>query len=285
MRVIILFAALIALSTVALAQDKNDSNFYDFSRQWRKPTPNFTVDEQLTAVIKRHMANLLYPVDMSSLAPPDKDPKFHDLIVVLQQQMEDAPTGVLTLDEFNRLTKASHDIDGDFIGLPNKQVFMSFGNSVSAQGTETGGNLAEGTSRTSIERYIDPPINFGRIFCSKQTGVCVQYTATFNLYDRFLFLDRGNEYQITDWTSSRVTAQNETPCFTVLMTVDIKAEQVTTVTVPRPNPSTCSGLPDHPITRKLVDGFGVAWKISQEKMNEARKLVYPAASALLPIQN
>ena len=117
MRVIILYAVLIALSTVALAQDKNESNFYDFSRQWRKPTPNFTVDEQLTAVIKRHMANLLYPVDMSSFAPPDKDPKFRDLIVVLQQQMEDAPTGVLTLDEFNRLTKASRDIDGDFIGL------------------------------------------------------------------------------------------------------------------------------------------------------------------------
>jgi hypothetical protein len=31
---------------------------------------------------------------MASLAPPDKDPKFHDLIAVLQQQMGDLPTGV-----------------------------------------------------------------------------------------------------------------------------------------------------------------------------------------------
>jgi hypothetical protein len=56
------------------------------------------------------MANLLYPVDMASLAPPDKDPKFHDLIAVLQQQMGDPPTGVLTIDQYSRLSQASRNV-------------------------------------------------------------------------------------------------------------------------------------------------------------------------------
>jgi hypothetical protein len=35
----------------------------------------------------------------------------------------------------------------------------------------------------------------------------------------------------------------------------------------------------------LVDGFDVAAKVSQDKMNETRKIVYPAAGQLLPLQN
>ena len=80
-----------------------------------KPLPNANVDEQITALIKPPMANLLYPVDMSSLAPPDKDPKFRDLIAVLQQQMGDPPTGVLTTDQFFRLSQASDNIDRHLI--------------------------------------------------------------------------------------------------------------------------------------------------------------------------
>jgi hypothetical protein len=82
------------------------------------------------------MANLLYPVDMASLVPLDKDPKFHDLIAVLQQQMGDPPTGILTTDQFNRLAEASRNIDGDLIGLPGKQVIMTE-DGVSASGTGT----------------------------------------------------------------------------------------------------------------------------------------------------
>jgi hypothetical protein len=107
MRVITLFTALIAPSTVAFAEDKKPSNVYEWFRQFPKASPNvtsITVDEETTALIKRHMANLLYPVDMASLAPPDKDPKFHDLIAVLQQQMGDLPTGVLTTDQSFRLS-------------------------------------------------------------------------------------------------------------------------------------------------------------------------------------
>jgi hypothetical protein len=128
MRIITMLTALIALSTVAFAEDKKASNVHD----------NVTPDEQVTALIKRRMAYLLYPVDMSSLVPPDKDSKFRDLIAVLQQQMGDAPTGVLTTDEFARLTDASDNIDGVGLALGHKIVTVADnGNWVSASGPPT----------------------------------------------------------------------------------------------------------------------------------------------------
>jgi hypothetical protein len=120
--------------------------------------------------------------------------------------------------------------------------------------------------------------------------MCEEYMATLNfddLVDTSLFLS-GDEYQITTWSSSRVTAERQAPCYTALMTLDIKAQQVTTVTVPPRDASICTPDPTwrfQPMNWKLVSGFEVAEKITLEKMNKARKLVYPAARALLPAQN
>ena len=61
MRAGISILILIAVSTGAFA---DDSNVYNDFLKWMKSLPNATVDEQVTALIKRHMANLLYPVDM-----------------------------------------------------------------------------------------------------------------------------------------------------------------------------------------------------------------------------
>ena len=72
--------------------EKIKTNIYDELRKsWKHPT-----DEQITAIIKRHMANLLYPVDLASFAGPDKDAKFHSQIVELQKEMDVPTTGVLT---------------------------------------------------------------------------------------------------------------------------------------------------------------------------------------------
>jgi hypothetical protein len=268
MRVITLFTTLIALSTIAFAQDNKKSNIYD-DLQWMKPLPNATVDEQITALIKRRMANLLYPVDMSSLAPPDKDQKFRDLIAVLQQQMGDPATGVLTAEEYSRLTEASRNIDGNLISVPLGKLVsvLDNGNAVAASGA---GAWDENDNRG---------INFVRIFCFKARRLCEESTARLNLDARpFPSLDMdNNEYQITSWNSSRVTATiQDDPCSTALMTIDIKAQQVTKVIVPQTSSSSCprfmreellKGM--HPMTWQLVDSFEVAKKISAEKMNKA----------------
>jgi hypothetical protein len=77
--------ALFLVSTGAFADErKNQINVYDDFRQLGNSSADVTVDEEVTAQIKRYMANLLYPVDMSSLTGPGKDAKFRELIIVLR---------------------------------------------------------------------------------------------------------------------------------------------------------------------------------------------------------
>ena len=78
-------ALLIFLFTISPAF-ADDQNVYDFFRQLPN-TDSAIVDEQTTALIKRHMANLLYPVDMSSLARPETDAKFREQVMAAQKQM------------------------------------------------------------------------------------------------------------------------------------------------------------------------------------------------------
>jgi hypothetical protein len=276
--------ALLVVSTAAFAEEKNlQINVYDDFKQL-PPAQNATIDEEVTALIKRYMANLLYPVDLSSLSGPDKDKKFRDLIIVLQQQMGVDPTGILTTDQFNRLAEASRNIDGDLIGLPGKRVFRTK-DGVSAFGTGTT-DASPCLDRPGAGCDIGRPINFVQIFCVKPRGVCERYVATFGLNERFLSLDSGTEYEIDSWTSSRVTAREQTPCATFLMTIDVQGEQATIVTVPQPDLPSCSGWrpPDRPSTWKLVDGLPIAQKLNRDRMNAARALVYPPAKRLLPIQ-
>src|SRR6516162_7456771 len=88
----------------------DDQNIYDFFRQLPN-SDRAIVEEQTTALIKRHMANLLYPVDMSSLARPETDAKFREQVMALQKQMGVPATGILTQDEFGRLAQAARDMD------------------------------------------------------------------------------------------------------------------------------------------------------------------------------
>jgi hypothetical protein len=62
------------------------------------------------------MANLLYPLDMSSLARPEIDAKFREQVIALQKQMGAPATGTLTLDEFGRLAQAARDMDDRSVG-------------------------------------------------------------------------------------------------------------------------------------------------------------------------
>ena len=93
----------------------DDQNVYDFFRQLPN-SDSAIVDQQTTALIKRHMANLLYPVDMGSFARPETDMKFREQIIALQNQMGAPGTGILTLDEFGRLAEAARDIDDRSVG-------------------------------------------------------------------------------------------------------------------------------------------------------------------------
>jgi hypothetical protein len=277
--------ALLMFSTAAFAEEMNSqSNVYDFFKQ-ASGTPNATAEEEATVQIKRYMASLLYPVDMSSLNGPDKDAKFRDLITVLQRQMGVLPTGVLTTEQFLKLQAVSRYVGGDFVGLDGtKSVFVDKDGAFASGTGMTDASPCSGRAGAGCD--VGHPINFVRIFCFRARGVCERWVASFDLEERFLSLDNGTEYEIDSWTSSQVTATEHTPCATFLMTIDVQDEQVTIMTVPQPDLSTCKGFlpPDRPSTWKLVDGLPIAIKLSRDRMNAARALVYPPAKRLLPIQ-
>jgi hypothetical protein len=277
--------ALLVVSTVAFADEMNSqSNVYDFFKQG-SGTQNATPEEEATAQIKRYMANLLYPVDMSSLNGPDKDAKFRDLIIILQQQMGVSPTGVLTTEQFLKLEEASRYVEGDLIRFEWTKHVIVDKDLVSASGTGMT-DAASCFDQGGAGCDVGQPINFVRIFCFRARGICERWVVYFDLKERFLFLDDGNEYEIESWTSYQVTATQHTPCATFLMTIDVQAEQVTIMTVPQSDLSTCKGFlpPDRPSTWRLVDGLPIAQKLSRDRMNAARSLVYPSARRLLPIQ-
>ena len=67
-----------------LASIRRRSERLQFFRQLPN-SDSAIADEQTTALIKRHMANLLYPVDMGSFARPETDTKFREQIIALQK--------------------------------------------------------------------------------------------------------------------------------------------------------------------------------------------------------
>jgi hypothetical protein len=98
---------------------------YDFFRQLPN-SDSAIVDEQTTALIKRHMANLLYPIDMSTLARPETDAKFREQVIAAQKQMGVPATGSLTRDEFGRLAEAARDMDDHPIGTTMKKTALVY---------------------------------------------------------------------------------------------------------------------------------------------------------------
>jgi hypothetical protein len=261
---------LIAFSAAAWSDDKQDQrNVYDVFRQWVKPAADASVDEQVTARIKRHMANLLYPVDMSSFAGPDKDTKFRDLIMVLQKQMGAPATGILTSDQFDRLAEASRDIDDRPMMLPLKKYVLM---------TKDAVLVAVGTGAMDDLAY---PLNSIRIVCVKADSTCNMIDAGFDPKMHSLSLG-DTPYEIKTWTPSRVTAIREHPCGTALMTIDVTAEAVAIVTEPHAELAGCRE--DRPSTWTLVDGWPVAQKLNQDRINKARALVYEPARKLMSIE-
>jgi len=240
-RTISVLILLIALSTIAQASDDGKTNVYDDFSELLKPSADASVEQQVTVRIKRYMAALLYPVDMSTFTGPDKDEKFRGLIMVLQKQMGAPMSGVLTSDQFNLLAEAAKDISGPLIA-PEMGKFVSVKNGILiARGTGTMDDIAD-------------PINRVSIVCIKQESTCESRVASFDVQTNMLSLSDLIYYEIKTWTPDRVTAIREHRCGTATMTIDVKAEEITIM-------SAHGCLNDKPSIWKLTDGFPIAWKL------------------------
>jgi hypothetical protein len=149
------FVVLLVFSGTVRADEAEDKrNVYDVLGEILKPPAGTTLEEDVTSRIKRYMAALLYPVELSSFVRPEKDTKFRQLVIRLQNQMEEKATGILTYGQFNRLHDAAQSIDERGVTLgPGKFVYRSDdGNVVGARGTGAMNDLAN-------------PINITRLLC------------------------------------------------------------------------------------------------------------------------
>jgi hypothetical protein len=255
---------LIAPSDIVRADDKQDQeNVYEVFRDLEQATANLSVDEQTTVRIKRYMANLLYPVNLSAFDRPEKDHPFLDLIKLLQKQMGVPITGVLTLKQFNTLADASDHINDRHVGVPFKQVGAAAdGSWASAVGT------AEG-----ISEPLADPINIARFMCIKASKTCILVSASLQrTHGQFLWVDHPDVYDVQSWSDRRIVAIAQQPCGFSLMTMDIIAKKVTVSIF-------CN---ERPITWKLVEGIPLAWKLHQDRVNKARALVYEPAKRFIP---
>jgi hypothetical protein len=263
---------LLVFPGVAWADEKSDQrNVYDVFSELSKPPTGITLEEDVTSRIKRYMASLLYPVDLSLFVRPEKDPKFRALITTLQKQMVgETATGILTYGQFDKLHEAARNLDEIGVGVgPGKLVYQGKdGNSVGASGTGVMNDLAN-------------PINVNRMLCIKSEGTCEMTGAELNLHDiPMLYLGPPTIFEIRTWTPNRITAISENPCGTATLTVDVDAQDVTIASVPHTDLPFCSKGPAN--IWKLVDGFPVTWNIYRERYNKARALVYEPARKLFP---
>lgn len=258
-------ALLLTISTATWAAEDH-RNIYDVFHQWIKPLSEATVDEQGTALIKRYMASLLYPVDMASFERPETDKRFRDAIMMLQAQMGTATTGNLTSDEFDRLAQAARDIEEYPVGLqPGTLVDVAKDASwVAASGTLAGGDVTR-------------KINHTRINCIRAEEICHVFSASFDPNTSFLWLNLGPvAYKIEVWTQDTIMAVNKHACGVDTMKIDIPTKTVTIE-------STGSCVNKARSTYSLTDGGEVARQLHRERVNKAQPLVYKPARRLLPI--
>ena len=253
-------------------QDEFDKrNVYDaFGELKLTPSPGVTLEEDVTSRIKRHMANLLYPVDMTSFVRPEKDGKLRELIAMLQKQMGEATTGVLTYGQFSKLQDAAGSIDERPVSIaPGIMVYRSDdGNLVAAVGTGAMDDLAN-------------PINVSRILCTRSDATCELSTAEFDVKHSMLFAPAPTIYEIKTWTPNRVTAIREHPCGSAFLTVDVATKDVTIASAPHSDLPFCSKEPAN--IWKLADGFKITWNLHRDRYNKARELVYEPAKKMFPI--
>ena len=274
MRCFILVLFLLVLVAPALADKQQDEfderDVYDaFGELKLKPSPGVTLEEDVTSRIKRYMANLLYPVDMTSFVRPEKDAKLRELIVTLQKQMGEATTGFLTYRQFSKLQDAARSIDESPVTIsPGIIVYRSDdGNLVGAVGTGVMNDLAN-------------PINVARILCTKSDGTCQMSTAEFDPKYSQLFAPAPTIYEVKTWTPNRVTAIREHPCGSAFLTVDVATKDVTIASTPHADLPFCSKEPAN--IWKLADRFKITWNLHRDRYNQARALVYEPAKKMFP---
>ena len=238
-------------------------------------TQSLNLDEVLTKLIKRNMAMLLYPVDMSVFSIPEKDVKFKEHIKQLQKRMDAPQTGLLLKEQFDVLSNAAST-------LMERKVFPPPGMLIS--GSIAGQIIAQGTWVMDDDAF---PVNYSKIRCEKSEQVCTEVGLSVAMPHQFfsdddfnVMLDEATKYKVVTWESDEVTAVAESLCRKTRLTINTTTKQASLVTTDNSKDGctlpTGGNIPNlgKPRVATLGDGFKEPKKKYDARNKQAQKLLY-----------
>lgn len=178
---------------------KGEQDIYQVNRDmFGQANPGMTAEGFTTALIKKHLAMLMYPVDLGTLQTPTHDARFRAQIQLFQEKLGVPATGVLTWSQFEILQQAATTATERKV-LPPSALLVHRepavgGEMVKAQGTWLGeaGSL---------------PLNYTEIICHQVDKACLETRIEVNVPAH---VDAEHDYRLTLASRSyRVTAWNE----------------------------------------------------------------------------
>lgn len=205
------------------AEQKGGMDIYQVNREmFHQANPAMNAEGFTTALIKKHMAMLMYPVDLGVLQPPTQDAKFQAQIQLFQTKLGVPATGVLTWSQFEILQQAATTATERKV-LPPSALLVhregaGSGEMLRAQGTW----LGEGESL---------PLNYTEIVCRQadqaclETGIEVGVPAHTEAEHDYRLSLTTRSYRVTAWNETEVLAEGEDRCRPFRLSINTQTKQ------------------------------------------------------------
>lgn len=199
--------------------------------------------------------------------------EFQKAVSNFQRSLKAAPTGALTMGEFEELGRRANFFDRGTIALPGKSIVAS-----------PDFVLIEGTWVIK-DGQMTPPLNASHVTCSKQTRRCDEAFSKINQDfggfgpEATVYVYIGSQqWQITKWTSDEIIAESDDPmCAAYTLSVNIRAKTATQFRRAKGG-GDCErifGGTLSPLIIELADGFNVAWDYERKVREEGAQYLNP----------
>jgi hypothetical protein len=248
-------------------EQRADTDIYALNRaMFRRAGPEMNGEAFTTALIKKHLAMLMYPVDLGSLKPPREDPRFQDQIRAFQGRLGVPVTGMLTWAQFGQLQQAAA-ILGERRVLPTADLLVrrekaAAGEQVQAEGSWLGGN--PGPLPT-------------RITCRQADALCLESGAQLAMPSAtepdYRLALTARSYRVTGWGEDEIQAEADTPCRRLRLTLNTRSGQATLDQTPQVG-GACVDESAKPSSLRLGSGGEAAQRLYGERRAAALRLAH-----------
>jgi hypothetical protein len=197
-------------------EQRAETDIYVLNRaMFRRAGPEMNGEAYTTALIKKHLALLMYPVDLGSFKPPGEDPRFQEQIKAFQGRLGVAVTGMLTWAQFEQLQQAATLLGERRLRPPAhlqvRREKLADGEAVQAEGSWLGGDRRPASTR---------------IHCRQAEALCLESGAEVALPDGtdpdYRLLVTARRYRVTGWGGDEVVAEAEAACRQLRLVIDTR---------------------------------------------------------------